>query len=61
MFYEVVSVRWLIPYKYRKILEMLPNLMKLCEIMGIRHDVALTRGTVVDAVGVTGHTTFPFI
>ena len=31
--YEVVSViRRVIPYKYRKILGMLPNLLKLCEL-----------------------------
>ena len=35
LFYGVVSViRWVIPYKYRKILEMVLNLMDLCEPNG---------------------------
>ena len=35
--YEVVSLHMcVLPYKYRKILEMLLQLMKLCEIMGSR-------------------------
>ena len=36
--YEVVPFhRCVLPYKYRNILEMLPKLMKLCEIMGSRY------------------------
>ena len=35
--YEVVSLhRCFLPYKYRKLLETLPKLMKLCEMMGSR-------------------------
>ena len=38
LFYTVVSlIRWVIPYKYRKILEMLLKLMKICVEMGSRY------------------------
>ena len=41
--YEVVSLHMcVLSYKYRKLLEMLPKLMKLCEIMGTRHMVAIS-------------------